>query len=271
MAKVKEQVKFDPSWSEVKRLRKTKDAIAPANRVLTVIMTLLACFMVGFLTYMCWFQPADFIDDGHESVGAFAFSGMFMLLFAFALNTTLPATSLFRNTEKQQAAIAGGCVNLYETFMHMPMKKITLYKHSFRHFAFFMIAGSLPCVLLNLAIIFIPELEPVKCIAGLMTILEGFMLLAFYFAYFGVFNMSKKSVNACFTVSIVLFYIAWFGSMFGILSFVERIRFLAAITGVPCICVTLLVIAAIIAIEKLHLEKREAKGAWDFSTMEARK
>ncbi|MBQ8724316.1 MAG: hypothetical protein IJY74_01420 [Oscillospiraceae bacterium] len=271
MAKVKEQVKFNPSWSEVKRLGRTKKAIAPENNILTIILILLAGVMVGFLAFGCLFDPAEFIEDGHESVGAFAFSGAFMLLFVFALNTTLPATSLFRNTEKQQAAAMGGCVNMYETFMHMPMKKVTLYKQSFRHYAFFMIAGSLPSVILNGAVLFIPELAAIKGIAALTTILYGFMLLAFYFAYFGVFNMSKKTVNACFTVSIVLFYVVLFGCMFGWMNFVAEIKFLTALAGIPSICITVLVIAAIFAIEKLYLEKREANGAWDFSTMEVRK
>ena len=272
MAKVKEQVKFNPSWSEVKRLSATKNAIAPENKFINIILTLLAGVMVGFLAFGCLFDPADFIEDGFESVGAFAFSGIFMLLFGFALNTSLPATALFsRKTEKQQAAAMGGCVNMYETFMHMPMKKITLYKHSFRHYAFFMILGSLPCIIMNAAILFIPELAAIKSIASLTTFLEGFFILAMYLAYFGVFNMNKKAVSACFTVSVVLFYVVWFGCMFGWLNFVAEIKFLTALAGIPCIFITVLVIAAIFAIEKLYLEKREANGAWDFSTMEVRK
>ncbi len=271
MAKVKEQVKFDPEWSEVRRLRKTKDAIAPENNFVSGFFAFFAALMIGFLAFSCWFDTEEFIADGFESVGAFAFSGVFMLLFLFALQTSLPAKGLFRKTEKMQQSALGGCVNLYETFMHMPMKKITLYKHSFRHYVFFMIAGSLPCILMNAAILFMPELEAIKGIAALMTILEGFFMLALYFAYFGVFNMNKKAVSACFTVSVVLFYIVWFGCMFGWLNFVAEIKFFTALAGIPSICITLLVIAAVTAIEKLYLEKREANGAWDFSTMEVRK
>jgi hypothetical protein len=59
--------------------------------------------------------------------------------------------------------------------------------------------------------------------------------------------------------------------MFGWMNFVAEIKFLTALAGIPCIFITVLVIAAIFAIEKLYLEKREANGAWDFSTMEVRK
>lgn len=272
MAKVKEQVKFDPAWSEVKRLGKTKSAIAPENKIVNIALTIFAGVMVGFLAFDCLFDPSAFIEDGFESAGAFAFSGVFMLFFAFALNTSLPATALYsRKTEKRQAAAMGGCVNLYETFMHMPMTKLTLYKHSFRHFAFFMIAGSLPCIIMNAAVLFVPELAAIKGIAALITLLEGFFIFALYLAYFGVFNMNKKAVSACFTVSIVLFYIVWFGCMFGWLNFLTEIKLLTALAGIPSICVTILVIAAIAAVEKLYLEKREEKGAWDFSTMEVRR
>ncbi len=269
MAKTKEQVKYNPRLSQSRRFSKATRALAPANIVLTIILCVLALLMAGVLA-VDMFVTGDILKDSKsvETIGTFAFSSMFMLLFMFGVNTTLPANFMSKNTEKQQQALMKGCVYYHEVFAHMPVKKVTLYKQSFNWYVLFMLGSSIPVLALSIAHIADSKFESAAPMVTVTAILEAVLMIVFYLGYFGIFNKKKKLMQSILTTGIVIFYIIWLGCMFGFLKFITEIEALGAIAGVPTLCITLAAIAAIIVIEKCFIEKDAEKSPWEFYTKE---
>lgn len=265
MAKVKQQVKYNPKWSEVKRVDAARVAIVGnANIVLSIIFTAFALLMIGVMIISVILNPKAFFEDDFQSIASVAFSGTFMTFAVFALNSTLPFFRISKGLDAKQEAMLGGCVNISKTFAHMPIKKVSLFKQSFRYYCLMLLITVLPCIALNIVIILNPELH----FAGGMVSVATIAILTFefimYFANFGVLGKNENLLKLLVKCSFVVYYIFWIGAMFGLFDRFVMAKPLCALAGIPCICFAVIIVAAIIVIEKLYVERHESITPWDF-------
>lgn len=265
MAKVKEQVKYNPDWSETKRVEKVRRALAgPSNMGVAIAFTVLAGLMFGFLVFGCIFDPADFFEDGVEELCVFGCGGVFMLFMLFMLHTALPFSKNVNAMDRAQRNIAKGSYRFVDTYMHLPVRRVALYKQSFRPFFLMMLLGSLPGLFINVMVQIRPLLDFAKGFAAMMCIVLPVLFTVYYMVYFGVLRLNKKTATKVCTVVFVLFYVIWMGSMFDVFHAVYDWEVLRMLAGVPSICVNAVLLAAVAVMQKLYAEKKQIYAAWEF-------
>ncbi|MDE6021041.1 MAG: hypothetical protein K2H01_08620 [Ruminococcus sp.] len=259
MAKVKEQVKYNPKWSDVKRVNRARmDIVGRTSIVFTILFGVFLLLTTGVMLFSVFDDAKEFFEDGFQSVASIAFGGIFMALAIFAINSTLPFMRMAKNIEKQKAML-GGCVNIYETFMSMPIRKVSLFRQSFMYYCFILFVEIVPSIILNIIILLNPELRFAGGMVTIITIAAVAFSVIMYSAVFGIFGKSKV-----YTGVLIVFYILWMGSIFGFFDKFVMAKPLCAVAGIPCICFAVIGIIAVIAIEKLYIEKREMNAPWYF-------
>lgn len=265
MAKVKQQVKYNPKWSEVKRVDAARVAIVGnANIVLSIIFTAFALLMIGVMIISVILNPKAFFEDDFQSIASVAFSGTFMTFAVFALNTTLPFFRISKGLDAKQEAMLGGCVNISKTFAHMPIKKISLFKQSFRYYSLMLFITTLPCILLNIIIMSDPELHFAGGMVTVATIAIFTFEFIMYFANFGILGKNENLLKLLVKCSFVVYYVFWIAAMWGFCDSFVMAEPLCVLAGIPCICFVVIGLAAIIIIEKLYVEKHAGVTSWRF-------
>ncbi|MDD6269514.1 MAG: hypothetical protein PUA84_05610 [Oscillospiraceae bacterium] len=265
MAKVKEQVKYNPKWSGERRVNAARKAVSgQSNAVLTIVFFIFSLILLGVVCVSIILNPEGLFEDGFQSVSSITFSGTFMSFFIFALNSSLPYLKVMKNAETKQKAMLGGCVSIFETFLHMPVKKISLFRQTFRYFCIFVFFGIAPGIIMNVCVMLKPELYYAGGMASVSTIVAVMFIVGMYCANFGVFGVKNEAVQKAFGVILAAFYIFWIGCMLGLFDEFILSEPFCAIAGLPCIILAVLCIAAVFAVEKLYVEKREKNGYWIF-------
>lgn len=265
MAKVKEQVKYNPKWSDVRRVNATRKAVTgQSNTVLTIVFFIISLVMMGIVLVSIIFDPEELFEDGFQSVSSMTFSGTFMSFFIFALNSSLPFLRMVNNSETKQKAMLGGCVSIFETFLHIPVKKVSLFRQTFRYFCVFLFFGTAPGIALNICVMLKPELHYAGGMASVSTIVAALFIVGMYCVNFGILGAKKDVMQKVYGVAIAVFYIFWLGCMLGFFDEFIMSEPLCAIAGLPCIILAVLCIAAVFAVEKLYVEKREKNASWQF-------
>lgn len=264
MVKVKEQVKYDPKWSDVKRVNAARmDIVGRTSIVLTIIFGIVSLLMSGVMICSVFMDDKEFFEDGFQGVASMAFSGTFIAFFIFTLNSTLPFMRMAKGFEKQKAML-GGCVNIYETFAHMPIRKVSLFKQSFRYYCFMLFMETVPSIILNITILMNPELSFAGGMVTVITIASVVFSVIMYGAVFGILGKNKTSIGKFYTGALVVFYILWMGCMFGFFDEFVMAEPLCVLAGIPCICFAVIGIVSVILIEKLYVEKHEINASWSF-------
>lgn len=264
MAKVKEQVKYNPKWSDLRRVNGARiDIVGRSSMVFTIIFSIFSLFMMGVMLFSISLGTKEFFEDGFQSIASMSFSGIFMAFFVFTLNSTLPFMRISKNLEKQKA-ILGGCINIYETFRTMPIRKVSIYKQSFIYYCFMLFVGTFPSIILNIIIIMNPELRFAGGMVTVITIASVLFSVVMYCAVFGILGKNDTFISKFYTGALIVFYVLWMGCVFGFFDEFVMAEPLCVLAGVPCICFTVFGIAAVIAIEKLYVEKREINASWFF-------
>jgi len=85
-----------------------------------------------------------------------------------------------------------GCVNISKTFAHMPIKKVSLFKQSFRYYSLMLFITTLPCIMLNIIIMLNPELHFAGGMVTVATIAIFTFEFIMYFANFGVLGKNER-------------------------------------------------------------------------------
>ena len=265
MAKVKEQVKYNPKWSDERRVNAARKAVSgQSNAVMTIVFFIFSLILLGVVFVSIIINPEELFEDGFQSVSSMTFSGTFMSFFIFALNSSLPFLRMVNNVEAKQKAMLGGCVSIFETFQHMPVKKISLFRQTFRYFCVFLFFGIAPGIALNVCVMLKPGLHYAGGMASVSTIVAVLFAAGIYCANFGIFGAKKESVQKAFGVILAVFYIFWIGCMLGFFDEFILSEPFCAIAGLPCIILAVLCIAVVFAVEKLYVEKREKNASWNF-------
>lgn len=264
MAKVKEQVKYNPKWSDVKRVNRARmDIVGRTSIVFTILFGVFLLLTTGVMLFSVFDDAKEFFEDGFQSVASIAFGGIFMALAIFAINSTLPFMRMAKNIEKQKAML-GGCVNIYETFMSMPIRKVSLFRQSFMYYCFILFVEIVPSIILNIIILLNPELRFAGGMVTIITIAAVAFSVIMYGAVFGILGKNKAFIGKVYTGSLIVFYIFWMGCILGFFDKFIMAKPLCALAGIPCICFAVIGIIAVIAIEKLYIEKREMSASWSF-------
>lgn len=262
--KAKEQVKFNPKWSETKRIDKARLAIVGRqNTVLWTICLGFAALMIGFLVFGSLFDTEEFISD--NVLGVFVGGSAFMSFMMFAGSTILPMGKVLDRTERMQKSMLGGCVTLVNTFMHLPVKKVSAYKQSFGYFSVLLFFASAPCIFLNVMILLDDRFTgAVAGSSAVISIAISVILLMFYLIYSSMWKMKGKGSSYFCTAMIIVFYLIWVGSMSSFMDAVFELTWLQALAGVPALCITAAAVLFIILAQKLYVEKKQANAAWEF-------
>lgn len=258
MSKKKEQVKYNPKYSDLKRLRKLKNALVGKSVFwLTIVYTFFIVVMFGCVVFGGAFDTKDFIDGDGNLVGMFICCGAFMSIFPFAVNQIMPMNT--EDTAKQRGALKG-CPSVADALMMMPVKKIDAVKLSFRYYLIPLLLDAVIIIVSNIYCMIFPEFEIAKGSVAAVTFFLGLMMLLLYLSFF-----NQKFRNSLKTILIIVgiaFYVVWFGTMIGFLDKLFAVKLVVAFAGIPSIIYIALVVTAVILIQKLYTEKEVVKTAW---------
>lgn len=258
--KVKEQVKYNPSYSSLQRTTKVfKALIGNTNRRLCVFYLILVIFMV--ITSSCWviFDTKDFLEDGATSM--FGYVITFMAFTLFALNSCIPNT----DTKTQETARSNvrGCATVGEAMMHLPISKLDVYRLSFRSYLMFMLFSSIHVAVLNIMDIADERFESAAASTGLLNLIYVSLCICTYMTMFNVFKkMNDKTKSGLLIGLLLIFYVAWMLPMLGIAKNIFELPVFGFFAGIPGIIMLICTYAAVIIIQKTVVEKRAASTAW---------
>lgn len=258
--KVKEQVKYNPSYSSLKRTTKVfKALIGNTNRWVCVLYLILVIFMI--IASSCWviFDTKDFLEDGAKSM--FGYVITFITFTLFALNSCIPNT----DTKTQETARSNvrGCATVGEAMMHLPITKLDVYRLSFRSYLMFMLFSSIHIAVLNIMDIADERFEAAAASTGLLNLIYAALCICTYMTVFNVFKkVSDKTKSGLLIGLILIFYVAWILPMIGIAEKVFELPVFGFFAGIRGIIMLICTYAAVIIIQKTVVEKRAASTAW---------
>lgn len=258
--KVKEQVKYNPAYSSVKRTNKVfKALVGNTNRWVYVLYVILIIIM--FVVSTCWaiFDSEDFIEDNATSM--FGFMITFLAYTLFALNSCIPNTDT--KTQKTARNNLHGCAHVSEVMMHLPISKTDVYRLSFRAYLASMIFPVCHILILNIMDIIDERFEAVAASTGLLNLIYVSLCICIYMTMFNVFKkMSDKTKRGLLIGLLLIFYVAWMLPLLGIAKNIFELPVFGFFAGIPGIIMLICTYAAVIIIQKTVVEKRTASTAW---------
>lgn len=259
MAKQKEQVKYNPKLSDVRRADKAKYAVTgnylyACNAVFIVIGLLMSCvFILGGI-----FGGVEYVEEDADSVIMFISNAAFMLFFLYACNAILPA-----NKQTQNSSKIDGCLFIYKLFCHMPVTQLTIVKLSFRYFT---LMTSVVCSVLtagNLLVLCTDRFAPVSGHIGFISFMLAVAMVTLHYNGFRQYSkgLSKKAsiINA---IAIAVFYLLWFGSMMNLFDPVFAHPVVKALGGIPGLAVIAAAYIWVLIYQKTVVEKKAALSSW---------
>lgn len=257
--KVKEQVKYNPEFSSVKRTKKVfKALIGKTNRWVCVFYLIFVIFMV--IGSSCWavFDSVDFLKDNDTSM--FGYVIMFMSFTLFALNSCIP------NDIKTQESARGnvhGCATVGEAMMHLPITKLDVYRLSFRAYFAFMVFPAIHITIINIMHIVDERFETVTASTGLLNLIYAVLSLCAYLTTFNVFRKVSNEIKSGLLITLLLiFYVVWILPMFEIFKKIFELPVFSIFAGISGLIMLVCTFATVIIIQKTVVEKRAASTAW---------
>lgn len=258
--KKKEQVKYNPSYSNVKRTRKVfRCLIGKTNIAISIVYVVMALLMLAACVFGAIFDTKDFLED-KSILPTFCCSSAFMAFMLFALNNCIPNNPAAASKARGNL---DGCATITETMMHLPIRKIDAYKLSFRTFmiaaAFVFFSSLFP----NVMIVIDDRFEVVKGTLGVWgTTAVVFILVSYLLSFYVLRNLSEKARGVILSAVLIIYYIIWIGLMTGFAYKLIDIDMFGFLSGYVGIALTIVCVVAIVVIQKTVVEKRAAKTAW---------
>lgn len=258
--KKKEQVKYNPSLSSVKRFGKARGAvIGRQTMVLTLIYGIISIVILAL--YISGFFLGKDASEGGAATSSVCLTTSFFGIFLFMFNSSIPSDK--QDLDTARGALSGGCASVSEVFMHMPVTKLDIYKHSFKYFILaevVVLAGSIAS---NIAMAVTDKYEVFAGMSAMTSILSATMILFVYLFMFKIFkNIPKKVEKTLTIIGVIIFYIVWFGTMIFEDASAKAVEILAPLAGIPALCISIVTFIAVLLIHKLYTEKRVANTAW---------
>ncbi len=259
MAKQKQQVKYNPKLSAVRRADKAKYAIGgKAQYLCNAVFAGLGLLMIFFYIFFCIFDTAEEIANDTGAFLIFMCNAAFMLFFMYAFNALMPPNNKTQNNTK-----VDGCLFVYKLFCHLPVTKLTIVKLSYRYFAVMSTLITLISMIGNVMLLCMEKLDPVRGHIGLMTLTLAIALVVIHVSGFSAFYRKRsKAIEILLPVVLILFYVIWFGSMLNFFAPFYELPAVRALGGVPGIVIALAAYVFSWIYEKQIVEKKAAKSSW---------
>ncbi len=260
MRKKKEQVRYNPAWSAVKRADRTKFAITGGYlRWITLFYIVLGLSMAVLLIKMVFhavsLDTAEYEEDYMAAMNMC--NAAFMFFFVYMLNAVMPGS---RKTESRSKV--DGCQFLYKVFACMPVKRVTIVKLSFRYFITMATFNLGMMLLANGLTLFLPVFDPTKGSIAIISMLLALVQLALYWGQFSSYCRKRSARSILSVAGLIVFYIFWFGFMNGAFDRLFELEAVRAMAGVPAILVCVAAYAAVWIIEKAVIETKAASSSW---------
>lgn len=258
--KKKEQVKYNPSYSNVKRTKKVfRCLIGKTNIVISIVYVVMALLMLAACVFGAIFDTKDFLED-RSTLPTFCCTSAFMAFMLFTLNSCIPNDPAAASKARGNL---DGCATITETMMHLPIRKIDTYKLSFRSFmissAFVFFSSVFP----NVMIIIDDRFEVVKGTLGVWgTTAVVFILVSYLLSFYVIRGLSEKARGVILSATLIIYYIIWIGLMTGFAYKLIDIDIFGFLSGYVGIALSLICVIAIVVIQKAVVEKRAEKTAW---------
>lgn len=261
--KPKEQVKYNPSISGASRVGKCVRAIQGKSVIITAIISaviMLVC-TCGFIYASLTDIPENIKDP--SGIGACVYVAWF---FTINFISIFAVTPLSRDNEAIQRSALNGCGSMPELFMHLPVKKVDLYKHSFRYYFVALVVQTSLTLFLNTIFLVYSEYEKISAYFSAVSIYLTLFSVLLYILFFDL--RPKSDGNKKFhTGTTITFITLAFG--IGILlmmgsDLIMKLQgsFVGAYAGVPAITVSVLAAIFVIVMQKAVIEKRAIGTAW---------
>ncbi len=261
--KPKEQVKYNPSISGASRVGKCVRAIQGKSVIITaiasaVIMLVCTC---GFIYVSLTDIPENIKDP--SGLGACVYLSWF---FALEFTALFAVTPLSRDDEAIQRSALNGCGSIPELFMHLPVKKVDLYKHSFRYYSTALVSSTSLTIFLNAIYLVYSEYEKISAYISAVSIYLTLSSVLLYILFFDLRPNSggNKKFHTGTTIAILALSFG-IGALLMIGSdLIMKLQgsFIGAYAGVPAIAVSVLAAIFVIVMQKSVIEKRAIGTAW---------
>lgn len=258
--KKKEQVKYNPSYSNVKRTKKVFRCLTgKTNIVISIIYVVIALLMLTAAVFGAIFDTKDFLED-KTTLPTFCCTSAFMAFMLFTLNSCIPNDPA---TASKARGNLDGCATITETMMHLPIRKIDAYKLSFRSFMMASVFVFISSVFPNVMIIIDDRFEVVKGTLGVWgTTAAVFILVSYLLSFYVIRGLSEKARGVILSATLIIYYIIWIGLMTGFAYKLIDIDMFGFLSGYVGIALSLICVITIVAIQKAVVEKRAEKTAW---------
>lgn len=255
--KPKQQVKYNPDWSEVKRADKVKYAISGNSAKWGNLVFLLIPLLFLVITVIASvFETKDFVSD--SDVVLFCYNIFLLLVFLFVFNAVMPPTK----SENQAQSQKDGCFSVYKLYTHLPVKKIAVAKMSFRYFIFGAAISLVTCVFINFMAVINSDYDSLKSTVGLISVFISVFLVTEHIYFFRQYCMKTKK-SRFLRIEMVVLYIFWVASNFGILNDFYSLECFRILGGYVGIAVALAAFVTIIVVQKAYFEKKIKEGSWN--------
>lgn len=258
--KKKEQVKYNPSYSNVTRTKKVFRCLTgKTNIVISIIYIAMALIMLAACVFGAIFDTNDFLED-KSTIATFCCTSGFMAFMLFTLNSCIPNDP---SAASKARGNLDGCATITETMMHLPIRKVDAYKLSFRSFMISSLFVFFSSVFPNVMIIIDDRFEVVKGTLGIWgTTAAVFILVSYLLSFYVIRGLSEKARGIILSAALVIYYIVWIGLMLDFADKFIDIDMFGFLSGYVGIALSLICIIAIVVIQKAVVEKRAEKTAW---------
>ncbi len=261
--KPKEQVKYNPSLSGPSRVEKCVRAIQGKEIIACAI-----CYTLFFLMGVVGLVITSLTEITKTIEDPSGLGASIYMVFFFALVSTsfFAVTPTARRDEQNQRSVLGGCGSISELFMHLPVKKVDLYKHSFRYYLVSLTTQSVVTIFLNVLILVKDEYEAISSYISVVSIYLTLFTVLLYILFFDLRPKSTGDGKFHSTTAIVVLMSA-FGIGAALMlgsNFILKLQgsFICGYAGIPAIVVSVLAVIFVTVAEKAIIEKRAVGTAW---------
>lgn len=256
MAKVKEQVKFNPKYSEAKRVDKVRYAITGnLIKIINAIYIIIALSML----LVFFIEVIDNKNEAKDLISIFMTNGMMMLLFISLYNIiTVPNKKAQKNNSK-----IDGCVFAYSLFTHLPVKKISLLKMSFRYYLLSISSIFILSIIFNIAVMVNDTFSYLKGAVGFNCTFLTLVAVMYYFSIFPYYFKKRNEKTSKYTgIALLLFYLFWFATTTSIIEKIYDYASIEALGGPVSLIISLVSFIVIIVYQKKVVEKKTETSSW---------
>lgn len=258
--KPKEQVKFNSKLSRVTRLAKARNAVYGRCAVVMTGLSLCVSLLTISICFVgLFFDRDDFLNHSSgDALSMLFFTGVFLSIVSLFKMAVIPGA----DNSKKNRSITNNCSSIADLMSAMPIKRSDAYAASFRWFFISMAISIASAIVLNTACLFDSGMSVVRSAVGFISVVIAVFYFVFFLTVFDVILAKEKIITIIQSVWLIIYHVIWFSSFFGGSRIIYQNDFFSTISGVPALILCFADVIAIVAIEKLYIEKKGKGRQW---------